>query len=65
MFNISDLPIALQSTEKMKTFAPKDTSLDLAAWNSSDILLKQNWVEKLTFLLLALNFKISCPLTNK
>ena len=54
-FNMSDLSIELQSTEKLYTFPFKDTSLDSAALNLSDILPKQNRVGKLRFLLLALN----------
>ena len=52
---MSDLSIELQSTEKLYTFPFKDTSLDSAALNLSDILPKQNRVGKLRFLLLALN----------
>ena len=64
MFNMSDMLIALQSTGKSNTFPFKDISLDLVALNSLDILLRQNWVGKLTFLLSALNLKIYFPLTN-
>ena len=42
MFNMSDMLIALQSTEKSNTFPFKDISLDLVALNSLDILLRQN-----------------------
>ena len=65
MFHISDLSIELQSTEKSYTFPPNDTSLDSVALSPSDILNKQNRVGKLTFLLSALNLKISFPFTKK
>ena len=65
MFNMSDLSIELQSTEKSYTFLFIDTSLDSVALNPSDVLPKQNQTGKLTFLLPALNLIISFPLTNK
>ena len=65
MFNISDLSIELESTKKSYTFPFKDTSLDSLAPNSLEILPRQNWGGKLTFLLSDLNFYISFPLTNK
>ena len=52
-------------TEKSYIFSFKDTSLDKVALNLLDILLRQNCVEKLTFVLFSLNLKISFPLTNK
>ena len=52
-------------TEKSYIFSFKDTSLDEVALNLLDILLRQNCVEKLTFVLFSLNLKISFPLTNK
>ena len=58
MFNISDLSIELPSTEKSYTFPFKDTSLDSVLLNQLDILPRQNWVRKLTFLLSGLNLKI-------
>ena len=45
-------------------FLLKKFSLDLVALNPLDMLLRENWVIKLTFLLLALNLKISFPLTE-
>ena len=62
---MSDLLIELQSTEKLYTFPFKDTSLDSATLNLSDILPKQNRVGKLRFVLSALNLINSFPLTNK
>ena len=64
MFNMSDLLIELQSTEQSYTFPSKDTSLDLVALNPLDKFPRQNWVRKFTFLLTALNLKISFPLTT-
>ena len=65
MFNMSDLSVELKLTEKSYTFSFKDISSDSVALNPLDILPKQNWVGKLTFLLSALNLKIYFPLTNK
>ena len=65
MFNMSDLSIELLSTEKSYTFLLKGTSLDSVAINPLDILQRQNWVWKLTYLLSALNLKILLPLRNK
>ena len=62
---MSDLSIELKLTEKSYTFPFKDTSLNSVALNPSDILPKKNRVGKSTFLLSALNLKISFPLTNK
>ena len=53
MFNMSDLPIALQSTEKSYTFPFRDTSLQSTTPNLLDMFPRQNWVEKLSFLLSA------------
>ena len=58
MFNMSDLLIELKSTEKSYTFSFKDTSLDLVLLNPLDVLPRQNWVGKVTFLFSALNLKI-------
>ena len=41
MFNISDLPVELQSTEKSYTFPFKDTSLDSVAPNPLDMFPRQ------------------------
>ena len=49
MFNMSDLSVEFQCTEKSYTFPFKDTSLDSVALNPLNILLRQNWVGKLTF----------------
>ena len=65
MFEMSDLSIEFWSTEKLYAFPFKDTSLDSAALNPTDIRPKQNRVGKLTFLLSALNLFFSFPLTNK
>ena len=65
MFKMLGLSIAVETTEKSLIFPPKDTSLDSAAWNLSNILSKKNQVEDLTFPLLTLSVKISLPLTNK
>ena len=62
---MSDFSKEFQLTEKSHTLPFKDISLDSVALNPSGILPKQNRVEKLTFLLLALNLIISFPLTNK
>ena len=64
MFNMLHLSIELQSAEKSYKFPFTDTSLDSVALNPVDILPRQNWVGKLTFLLSALNLKISFPLTT-
>ena len=53
---MSDLTIEVQSTKRLYTFPFKDNSLDSLALNSLDILPRQNSVQKLTFLLSALNF---------
>ena len=42
MFNMSDLLIELQSTEKSYTIPFKDTSLESLALNPLDILPRQN-----------------------
>ena len=65
MFNNSDLLIELQSTEKKYIFPFKDTSLDSEALILLNMLLRQNCIGKLTYLLSALKLKISFPLTNK
>ena len=65
MFIMSDLLIELLSTKKSYTFSLQNTSLDSVALNPSDILPKENRVEKLTFSLFALNLIIYFPLTNK
>ena len=51
MFNMSNLPIAFQSTEKSQTFPCKHISLDSLARNALDMLCRQNWVGKLIVLL--------------
>ena len=43
MFNMSDLSIKLQSTEKPYIFPFKDTSLESAALNPLYMLPRQNW----------------------
>ena len=53
------LPDLSIGTEKSYAFQFKDTSLDSIALNPLDILPRQNWVGKLTFLLLDSNLKIS------
>ena len=58
MFNMSDLSIELRSTKKSYTFPFKNTSLDSVALNPLDILPRQNWVGKLTFLLSAINLAL-------
>ena len=65
MFNMSDLSIALQSTEKAYTFPFKDIFLDSIAPNPLDMLPKQIWVRNSTFSSSALNLKIYFPLTNR
>ena len=65
IFNMSDLSIALQSTETLQTFPFKDTFLDSVAANPSDVFSKQNRPGKLKFYLSALNLKIPFSLTNK
>ena len=65
MFNVSDLSIELKSTVKSYTFPFNDVSLGLVELDPLDILPRRNWVGKLTFLLSALNLKISFTLTNK
>ena len=45
-FDISDLSIALQLTEKFDTFPLKDASLDSAAPNLLVMLPGQNWAGK-------------------
>ena len=59
VFNFWDLLTEMYSTEKPYTFLFKDTSLDSVALNPLEILPKQNWVGRLTFLLSALNLQIS------
>ena len=61
MFNMSDSSLKFESTEKSSTFLFKNNSLDSVALNQLDILPKQNRVGKLTFLLSALNLKVSFP----
>ena len=53
MFNMSDSSVKLKSNEKLYTFPFKYTSLDSISLNQSDILPKQNQLEKLRFLLSA------------
>ena len=60
-----DSSIELSSTEKSCAFPFKDTSTHLVAINPLEIFPKKNCAGKLTFLLFALNFQISFPLTNK
>ena len=60
MFNMSN-----ELIEKSYTFQFKNTSLDSLALNPLEILSRQNYVGKLTFLLLPLNLKIYFPLRNK
>ena len=55
MFNISDLSVALWPTEQSYTFPFKDASPEPIGPNPLDMLPRQNWVEKLALLLLALN----------
>ena len=64
MFQMSDLSIALKSAKKSYTFPFQEMSLESVAPNSLDMLHRQNWVEKLKFLLLVLNLQISVPLKN-
>ena len=53
MFQMSDLSVALKSTEKLYTFPFKEISLELIVPNvyDMDMLFRQNWGGKLTFLL--------------
>ena len=51
--------------EKSYKFTFKDTSLDSIALNPLEIILRQNWVGKLTFLLSALILNISFLLTDQ
>ena len=60
MFNMSD-----ELIEKSYTFQFKNTSLDSLALNPLEIISRQNYVGKLTFLLLSLNLQIYFPLRNK
>ena len=60
MFNMSD-----ELIENSYTFQFKNTSLDSLAPNPLEIPSRQNYVGKLTFLLLPLNLKIYFPLRNK
>ena len=46
-------------------FPFEDTSIDSVALNLLDILPRQNWVGKLTFLSPILKLRGSFPLTNK
>ena len=62
---MSDLSTELESTKESNTFPFKDISLDAVELNPFYILPRQNWCGKLIFSLLALNLKISFPLTNK
>ena len=63
MFNMLDLSIELSSTGKSYAVPFKDTSLDSVALNS--LYSSDTKFGKLTFLLSALDLKISIPLTNK
>ena len=45
----------MQATEKWYTFPFEDTFLESIAPNLIDVLTRQSWVGKLTFLLSALN----------
>ena len=56
MFQMSGLSVALKSTEKLYTFPFKEISLELIVPNvyDMDMLFRQNWGGKLTFLLSAL-----------
>ena len=65
MLNMSNLSIELELTEKSYTFLFKDTCLDSVTINPLDMLPRQNWGEKLTFLLSDVNLKVSFLLTNK
>ena len=47
MFNMSDLSISLYLTEKSYTFLSEDS----VAPNPLDMLHKENWIGKLTFLM--------------
>ena len=62
---MSDLSIELWSTDESYTFPFKDTFLGSVLPKPLDILPRQNWVGQLTFLLSALNLKISFTFTNK
>ena len=64
MFNMSNLSIEPESTEKSYTFLFKDTSSESTQSKLLDMLPKQNWDGKLTFLLLALNLWVLVPFTN-
>ena len=57
MFNMPDLSIKFNSTEKLYISHFHDTSLDSVALNLLEIVPRQNWVATLTFLLSALNLK--------
>ena len=62
---MSDFSIELYSTEKSYAFPFKDTLLEPVALNPPGILLKQNRVGKLIFLLSDLNLIISLALTTR
>ena len=51
MFNMSDLSISLYLTEKSYTFLSEDTFFDSVPPNPLDMLHKENWIGKLTFLM--------------
>ena len=57
MFNMSDLSIKLKSTEKSCIFPCKDPYLDSVALIPVDMLPRENWVVKLTFLISALKLR--------
>ena len=65
MFIMSNLSIELGLAGQSYIYLFKDNSLDSAALNPLDILQIQKLVGKITFLLSALNLKISFPLANK
>ena len=64
MFNMSDLSIELELTEKSYTFLFNNFP-DSVLLNPLDALSKQNQVVNVALLLSALNLKISFPLPNK
>ena len=62
MFNMSDLWIEMWSNGTHHThhiFSFRDASLNWASLNPLEMLHRENWVGKLTFLLSALNLNIS------
>ena len=64
MFNMSDLSIELELTEKSYTFLFNNFP-DSVLLNPLDALSKQSQVVNVALLLSALNLKISFPLPNK